>query len=782
MSSSSAAVWSAPSGDLLAACCAGAVQVWRPSSNGAAADEARLPSSADASPSSAVALDWSANNKVLAVAGDRAQVCMYGGGQLIGQVPAAGAATSATAAAATGACGPSSGASAATHQSAPASSSSIPLTGGITALRFGGDSKRMIVGCRSRAVHVLDLRQQGAVTRSNVDHRGAVCALAVAPGDAAVASAGEAGQLLLHDFRTAVRLATLEGGGGPAASGSSALSAGGGGINTPGVVRRSLAFCPTDAEQLAAAGDDGGVVLWSLRSRALRGEWRGLHGPMGATGVCFQQQQQGQDGGTSTSSSEVMFSVGRDRRLCVLDARLGGNGLAGELRALQPLSCVAARHDGLTVAAGTATGGGVLVFDARALGRGALHAFAFSGAGAEAVREVRWQHAPSAGARARAAAAQARAAVSAAASAGEERDRGRGVTAAVPPPGRLALSEKQQRQSAATAIGGKQGVVVAAAAGATGAAGGLAEEEQRLAASFGRAVTIGTADEAVDSYGGGSRRLSRPSYQEEQEDGELHMLPRGGALSPVRRPGLSGAAAAPASPSGASSQPTHPAPSFGTAAAASHHDDAEQQQEHEDRTGWDADAAAAPAPDLARRPAPPSRRGAPPPAVPPLSLRRAPSDAAAAGQHNPSTATPRRVPSLTPPRAARPSGGSLTPRGGAAAAASTAAALAAAASDAPAPAGVRAMLDEAVGALRSDLRAVHVEVVRQAAAAQLDLASVVGGLAARQDALAAAVAALADRVDAAVAAWARGTGVGVVPCLPQTPMRGGGDLEAWLGH
>jgi hypothetical protein len=824
-------IWSAPSGDLLAACCGGAVKVWSPendNANAANADGARLPTAdPTAASSSAVALDWSANNKVLAVAGDRPQVLMYGGGQLIGQVPAAGAATSA------GGGNPSSAASALTAAGTATAQGGPALTGNITALRFGSDSKRMVVGCRSRAVHVLDLRQQGAVSRTNVDHRGPVCALAVAPGDAAVASAGEAGQLLLHDFRTAVRLATLEGGGGggPAASSLSGATTGTT-TTTPTTIRRSLAFSPGDAEQLAAAGDDGGVVLWALRSRSLRAEWRGLHGSAGATGVCWSSS--GGGGG------EVLFSVGRDRRLCVLDARAaggsgGGASVAAELRALQPLTCVAARHDGALVAAGT-SGGGVLVFDARALGRGALHAYAFGGSGGagEPVREVRWQHAPSAGARARAAAAQARAVVADGNAASVH-------AAGAAAPGQLQPSAPAHRPG---------GYVLSA------------KEEQEGGASFGvgigaaqrrqAAAAIGTAaeeDDAAGSYGGAARRRSS-YYEQQQQQQQQRFDDHGGAaagagdhpslllpgeggdgpLSPVRRGG-----AAPASPSAASSQP---APSFGQApharrpvqsgmmeddSAASyqqqrqqqHQQQHQQEEEDDERAAWRGEtAAAAVTATTAAAAAPSSRRQ---PALPPLALRRAGSqqqqqqqpEAAGAG----ASTTPRlgattaaaeqqqrRAPSssLTPPRAGR--GGLTTPRGAAAAAAAAvgsaglltttpAAATTAAgaalgdASGAAASGSVRAVLDDAVACLRADLRAVHVEVVRQAAAAQLDLASVVSGLAARQDALSAAVASLADRLDAALAGNAlRPPGAGGVVPAGLLRASGGGDLASWLGH
>jgi len=65
-----------------------------------------------------------------------------------------------------------------------------------------------------------------------------------------------AGHLLLHDFKTGTKLPSL-----PA----------------DGPVRTSLQFCPMDADLLAAAGDDGGVAVWSVRDRVLLHELRRLH-------------------------------------------------------------------------------------------------------------------------------------------------------------------------------------------------------------------------------------------------------------------------------------------------------------------------------------------------------------------------------------------------------------------------------------------------------------------------------------------------------------------------
>jgi hypothetical protein len=106
--------------ELLAACCGGAVKVW----GAAAADARREVHLSEGAP--VAALDWSGNNKVLAVAGDKAQVTMVGGGKVIGYVPEA----------------------------------PEPGLAGITAMRFSADSKKLAIGCANRALHIRDLRSQ----------------------------------------------------------------------------------------------------------------------------------------------------------------------------------------------------------------------------------------------------------------------------------------------------------------------------------------------------------------------------------------------------------------------------------------------------------------------------------------------------------------------------------------------------------------------------------------------------------------------------------------------
>ena len=104
--------------ELLAACCGAAVKVWSPFS----AEPRRKVNEG----TEVHALDWSGNNKVLAVAGDKAQISMLGGGKVIGCVPEA----------------------------------IDPSLSGIISMRFSADSKKLAIGCANRMLHIRDLRSQ----------------------------------------------------------------------------------------------------------------------------------------------------------------------------------------------------------------------------------------------------------------------------------------------------------------------------------------------------------------------------------------------------------------------------------------------------------------------------------------------------------------------------------------------------------------------------------------------------------------------------------------------
>ena len=65
-----------------------------------------------------------------------------------------------------------------------------------------------------------------------------------------------AGYVLLHDFRSGAKLAALAG---------------------DGPARSALQFCQADPDLLAAAGDAGGGVVWSVRALSPRHELQRLH-------------------------------------------------------------------------------------------------------------------------------------------------------------------------------------------------------------------------------------------------------------------------------------------------------------------------------------------------------------------------------------------------------------------------------------------------------------------------------------------------------------------------
>ena len=105
---------------MLAACCGPTIKLWNPTVSG---KEKEIKISEG---TMVYALDWSTNNRVLAAAGDKAQVSMYNSGQRIGQIP----------------------------------NLISPSIDSITCLRFSNDSKKMVFGCKNRSMHILDLRQQ----------------------------------------------------------------------------------------------------------------------------------------------------------------------------------------------------------------------------------------------------------------------------------------------------------------------------------------------------------------------------------------------------------------------------------------------------------------------------------------------------------------------------------------------------------------------------------------------------------------------------------------------
>ena len=116
--------WAAP--DMLAACCGSTVKLW---STAQAADKPgvlALEERGKLAEGAAVrALDWSSNNKVLAVAGDKGQIGMWSQGQCMGGLPEAGS----------------------------------EAVDALTAIRFASDSKRVALGCRNGALHVMDMRK-----------------------------------------------------------------------------------------------------------------------------------------------------------------------------------------------------------------------------------------------------------------------------------------------------------------------------------------------------------------------------------------------------------------------------------------------------------------------------------------------------------------------------------------------------------------------------------------------------------------------------------------------
>ncbi|GBF92692.1 hypothetical protein Rsub_05061 [Raphidocelis subcapitata] len=691
--------------ELLAACCGSTVKIWSP----AAAEprrEVKLSEGADVH-----ALDWSGNNKVLAIAGDKPQITMVGGGKVIGSVP----------------------------------EGVEPGLAGIAAIKFSGDSKKLVVGCANRTLHIRDLRTQGAGNKYITDHKGAVCALAISPDDGIIASASSVGQVLLHDLKAGVKLGSLPG---------------------DGPIRGALHFCPLDGDQLAAASDDGSVCVWSVRARTPRQELRRLHRG-GATGVRF-----------APDNPSLLYSCGADMRLVVIDTRQpsGPQQEALTLHAPQALTCMDVRFDARTIAAGTA-GGGVLVFDLRRPGP-ASGVYSFGEQGP--VRCVRWQNAPHSSSKHRAGQATS---VSAAPT----------VSAGGQLGGRPALNGAA---APAAALGGRGGMIGAGrAAGAADATmpplsprsvavtpdlpRGVSPEPSH-ASDFGleglRAVSpVRLADSAAATPSAATPALpsaAAPADSFASGMAAFMVTPGVGVTlglgaagagladaTPVSRLAPAGAGAGANGGAGAGALP--PTAAGGRAAATGAGARAGAQEPAAAAAAAPTRGAAGAGRQAAGAGAPRTPRGAgfagaaraaPAQAAPPAP---APAANGRAGPAPGSRAASNAASAAVDAAAAA----AIDALGGAAAAAAAAAARPAAAAAAAAAAGppaagpgalredvFKAFLEQQMSCVRQDVRNLHLEVLQQFHQAQMDLMSVVEGLAQRQEAILTRLDALAEQV------------------------------------
>eukprot|EP00898_Chlorokybus_atmophyticus_P002361 jgi/Chlat1/3125/Chrsp21S03354 len=206
------------------------------------------------------------------------------------------------------------------------------------------------LGCMpegGQQVRIWDAKRRAPV-RLLTGHAGAVTCVVYSPGEHHVASCSDAGELILHSNTSGAKLCALRA------------------PNTQGGWR-TLQYSPHRQRHLAVAGDDGTVHVWDMNVRSIKVSYTKAH-KAPVTAVDF-----------SSLSPNMLLSSGLDKRLLVLDLNDKRNGVAYDTHA--PVTSIACKADGVTVAAGFADGD-VALYDLR------------KNRPEEAVECVQWQNAP----------------------------------------------------------------------------------------------------------------------------------------------------------------------------------------------------------------------------------------------------------------------------------------------------------------------------------------------------------------------------------------------------
>uniref|UniRef100_A0A7S3VNT5 Anaphase-promoting complex subunit 4 WD40 domain-containing protein n=1 Tax=Dunaliella tertiolecta TaxID=3047 RepID=A0A7S3VNT5_DUNTE len=273
--------WS--SGLLLAGAVGNVVSVWNPA----------LGTNQDIQPQEFVnTLQWSANNKVLALGGNNGSVALYSAGHYLGSLPL--------------------------DTMKPADMDEV------TCARFSKDSKLLHTGSNSSCIYTWDLKQQTEMGAFR-EHKSRITSLAVAQNDEYLASASADGTLLLHT---------------PASNKSLAVLAS---PDTRAPMKRCLCFSPVEQGLLAAACDDSTVSLWSTKGGRPQQHVIPFRHSDRVTGVAL-----------SHTNPSLVFSCGADRNLLALDRRLGTAVQQARLPA--PLTSLALCDNELYIAAGASDG------------------------------------------------------------------------------------------------------------------------------------------------------------------------------------------------------------------------------------------------------------------------------------------------------------------------------------------------------------------------------------------------------------------------------------------
>eukprot|EP00879_Flechtneria_rotunda_P025888 GHRR01027543.1.p1 GENE.GHRR01027543.1~~GHRR01027543.1.p1 ORF type:complete len:752 (+),score=310.10 GHRR01027543.1:1196-3451(+) len=313
-----AGVWAVT--DCVAAACGTVVKVWSPNDP---KNEIKIFEGTNV-----YSMDFSRNNKVLAVAGDKGQVALYSnnlqgasGDRCVGHTP----------------------------------SIPDPDIDCITCVRFAPTGAHLVCGTKEGPVHIFALRTSQAQypQRSVTGLTGSATSAAISHNLEMLATASSSGQVLLHDFHTGAKWKSLLDGG-PTAG--------------------CLGFSRLAPSLLAAATAAGQLLVWDTDTMNLAVNILAHKGVV--TGLSF-----------SESNPDLLISCSADSTIKCTDRRTQQSVWTAVGQ--QPFTALSVKPDGRLIAVGT-SGGSVLIQDIRK-GPQTLSVQQFSDTSA-AVTAVRWQH------------------------------------------------------------------------------------------------------------------------------------------------------------------------------------------------------------------------------------------------------------------------------------------------------------------------------------------------------------------------------------------------------
>lgn len=248
-------------------------------------------------------LDFSHNNRVLSVAGEKGQANLYSG----------------------------KGASVATGAAAVGNIPRAPDEGAdsITCIKFAPNDSFLLGGCMNGLVHIWSLKEEDPYTVDRLSGS-AITSVAVNASLTAMAASSASGQVVLCAYPTGVKIRTLL---------------------QKGRTRASCLNFGSNSTLLCGAKGSGQLLVWDV-TQASQAEELNVH-KRNVTGCMFVP-----------NDDNLLVSCAEDGLLACTDRRTAAT--AWELRLHTPLHSVSMRWDGSMVAVGTDSGR-VLVHDTRAM-------------------------------------------------------------------------------------------------------------------------------------------------------------------------------------------------------------------------------------------------------------------------------------------------------------------------------------------------------------------------------------------------------------------------------